>query len=88
MSGAASYPASRIKRIRATQQEVQARRAALLDIIREKKPMTVRQCFYQATVRNLVDKSEAGYDKVQTDLVVMRRSGVLPYDWLADNTRW
>jgi len=67
---------------------MQARRAALLGIIREMKPMTVRQCFYQATVRNLVDKSEAGYDKVQTDLVVMRRSGALPYDWLADNTRW
>jgi len=88
MSPATSYPASRIKRVRATQQEVQARRAALLGIIREMKPMTVRQCFYQATVRNLVDKSEAGYDKVQTDLVVMRRSGALPYDWLADNTRW
>jgi hypothetical protein len=27
-------------------------------------------------------------DKVQTDLVHMRRSGLLPYDWLADNTRW
>ncbi|MGI4943473.1 MAG: hypothetical protein ACRYHQ_23390 [Janthinobacterium lividum] len=88
MSAAPSYPASRIKRTRATQQEVQARRAALLGIIREMKPMTVRQCFYQATVRDLVEKSEAGYDKVQTDLVVMRRSGVLPYAWLADNTRW
>src|SRR5262249_6212030 len=24
----------------------------------------------------------------QTDLTVMRRAGELPYDWLADNTRW
>ena len=30
----------------------------------------------------------AGYTKVQTDLVQMRRAGELPYDWLADNTRW
>src|SRR5712692_590795 len=52
------------------------------------KPMTVRQVFYQATVRDIVEKSEAGYNKVQTDLVQMRRAGVLPYDWLADNTRW
>jgi hypothetical protein len=52
------------------------------------KPMTVRQVFYQATVRNIVEKSEAGYTKVQTDLVQMRRAGMLPYDWLADNTRW
>jgi hypothetical protein len=51
-------------------------------------PMTVRQVFYQATVRGIVEKSETGYNKVQTDLVLMRRAGVLPYEWLADNTRW
>ena len=50
--------------------------------------MTVRQVFYQATVRGLVEKAESGYAKVQTDLTVMRRAGDLPYDWLADNTRW
>jgi hypothetical protein len=50
--------------------------------------MTVRQVFYQATVRGLVEKAESGYTKVQTDLTVMRRAGDLPYDWLADNTRW
>jgi len=50
--------------------------------------MTVRQVFYQASVRGIVDKSEAGYNKVQNDLVEMRRAGVLPYDWLTDNTRW
>ena len=26
--------------------------------------------------------------KVQTDLVWLRRNDALPYDWLADNTRW
>jgi hypothetical protein len=41
-----------------------------------------------ATVRDIVEKSEAGYTKVQTDLVVMRRADDLPYEWLADNTRW
>jgi len=50
--------------------------------------MTVRQVFYQATVRGIVEKTEAGYAKVQTDLVVMRKAGDLPYGWLADNTRW
>ena len=49
--------------------------------------MTVRQVFYQATVKGLVEKSEAGYAKVQTDLALMRRDGELPYDWLVDNTR-
>jgi len=76
-----------IKR-RSTKSEVDARRAALLDIVQKMRPMTVRQVFYQATVRNVVEKSESGYNMVQTDLVKMRRAGVLPYSWLADNTRW
>lgn len=83
-----AYQASPIKRRRATREEVDERRNRLLAIIYQMKPMTVRQVFYQASVRGMVEKSEAGYDKVQTDLVQMRRSGVLPYEWLADNTRW
>ncbi len=37
--------------------------------------MTVRQVFYQATVRGTVDKTEASYKKVQTDLVWLRQRG-------------
>jgi hypothetical protein len=85
---AAVYETSPIKRQRSTKAEVEARREALLDIIDGGKPMTVRQVFYQATVRGLVEKAESGYAKVQTDLTIMRRNGELAYDWLADNTRW
>jgi len=59
-----------------------------LAIVRAGQPMTVRQLFYQATIRGLVEKEENGYQKVQTDLTVMRRAGDLPYHWLADNTQW
>src|SRR5262245_2108913 len=82
------YQPRSIKRTRSTQAEVAARREALLDIIAAGRPMTVRQVFYQATVRGLVEKAESGYGKVKTDLIIMRRAGELPYDWLADNTRW
>ena len=82
------YGASPTKRQRATKVEVGARREALLDIIDDGKPMTVRQVFYQATVHGLVEKAETGYAKVQTDLTLLRRVGDLPYHWLADNTRW
>lgn len=88
MSGAKNYPASPIRRRRATKAAIERRRAHPFEIVTAMRPMTVRQVFYQATVRGLVEKSEAGYAKVQTDLVLMRRAGVLPYDWLADNTRW
>jgi len=85
---ASVYQASPIKRARSTKIEVEGRRAALYDIVAAMHPMTVRQVYYQATVRGIVDKTEAACAKVQTDLVLMRRAGTLPYDWLADNTRW
>jgi len=84
----ALYQASPIKRHRATKADMQARHSALWKIVTAMKPMTVRQVYYQATVRNIVEKTEAGYNKVQNDLVQMRKSGALPYVWLADNTRW
>lgn len=83
-----AYVASQIKRQRSTKNEITARRDALYGIVRSMRPMTVRQVYYQASVRGLVEKTEAGYSKVQTDLVYMRKSGQMPYDWLADNTRW
>jgi hypothetical protein len=83
-----SYEASPVRRVRATKAEIETRRAALYDIVADMKPMTVRQVFYQATVRGVIEKTEAGYTKVRTDLVIMRKSGELPYAWLADNTRW
>ena len=50
--------------------------------------MTVRQVFYQATVLGQVEKTEAGYRKVQHALAEMRRAGFLPYSWITDSTRW
>jgi hypothetical protein len=83
------YQASPIRRRhRSTKAEVEARRDQLFEIIDAMRPMTVRQVFYQATVRGVVEKSERGYNQVQTDLTLLRRAGDLPYDWLADNTRW
>jgi hypothetical protein len=75
-------------RSRATIEELRDRRNALYDIVQEQQPMTVRQVFYQATVRGLVAKTENGYQMVATDLANMRKEGELPYGWIADNTRW
>jgi hypothetical protein len=88
VSAAKIYPTSPIKRQRATKAEIEERRERFFEIVAAMRSMTVRQVFYQATVRGLVEKAEAGYAKVQTDLVQMRRAGRRPYDWLADNTRW
>jgi len=83
-----AYEASPIKRQRATRDEMTERWNALLHIMRPMQPMTVRQVFYQATIHGIVEKTEAGYGKVQRALVDMRRNRLIPFDWIADNTRW
>jgi hypothetical protein len=82
------YQASQIRRVRATKSQVDERREDLYRIVQRMHPMSVRQVYYQATVHGIVEKTENGYNKIQTDLVAMRRSGELPYGWLADSTRW
>ena len=81
-------PNKKPKRHRITKTGLVARRAALLEIVRAAQPATVRQIFYLATVRGTVTKDESGYDRVQGDLLAMRRSGQLPYGWIVDHTRW
>lgn len=50
--------------------------------------MTLRQVFYLAVSAKLVDKTEAAYDCLGRYLVQMRKSGELPWEWMADHTRW
>ena len=62
---------------------------AIFDIFdRERPPLTVRQVYYQLAVGRFVPKSQKGYRTAQYHLATLRRGGVLPYEWLADNTRW
>jgi len=79
---------ARLIRRRATKQEMADRKSGLFDIVSEGQPMTVRQVFYQATVRDLVEKDERGYAKVQRMLVQMRLEKSIPFHWITDNTRW
>jgi hypothetical protein len=83
-----SYEASRIKRQRATRAEMFARFDAIFEIVAEIQPCSVRQAYYQAVVRAIIDKTENDYDKVQTALVKLRRASRIPYGWITDGTRW
>jgi hypothetical protein len=76
------------KKKHATKAEMVARNDALFTIVERMRPMTVRQVFYQAEVASIVEKTEAGYDKVQRALVAMRRDGKMPYGWITDGTRY
>jgi hypothetical protein len=51
-------------------------------------PATVRQTFYALTVLGAIAKTEQGYKQVVYHLLNMRRTNIIPYNFLADNTRW
>ena len=68
LSRLAGQPLKPTRRPRSTQAEMVAFRAALLEIVAEIEPCTVRQVFYQAIHRALVPKLESEYDRVQIAL--------------------
>jgi hypothetical protein len=60
----------------------------MLDLLQADHPMTVRQVFYQMVSRGVIAKTEAQYKQTVCRLLTqLRRAGVLPYEWIADNTR-
>jgi hypothetical protein len=88
VAGKSFYGPSTIKRSRRTQAQMDAFHDALLVIVNEQPPMTIRQAYYQAEVRGLVEKEETGYRKVQQGITKLRETGRLPYALIVDNTRW
>ncbi len=75
-------------RNRMTKSEMDIWKVQLKIITREIKPATVRQVYYQCVVRGLIEKTENKYKCVARNLADMRKDGVIPFDWLADGTRW
>ncbi len=84
-----TYRPSPTKSGRRTKADVAAVRDVIYVVVERYQPMTVRQVFYQLVVRGVIDKTEAEYKTTVCRLLVeMRRDGILPYGWIADNTRW
>jgi hypothetical protein len=60
----------------------------ILEVCRGEHPATVRRVFYLVESRGGVLKTESGYKAVQRACLKLRRSGDLPYRWVADGSRW
>jgi hypothetical protein len=63
-------------------------RAAVEGLTGRYKRMTVRQVFYQLETAGVVEKTEAGYRQVQKQVLVMRRDGLLDWEFITDGMRW
>lgn len=82
-------PPYRPRAIRRTAQTMQTIRDALFAVVKEGRPMTVRQVFYQMVSRGVIEKSEAQYHQTVGRLLTqLRVEGLLPFEWIADTTRW
>ncbi len=84
------YPASLLKRHRATNFEMAVRSDFLIAYAKAQAPVTVRQLFYAATVSGVpgIEKTEQGYCKVQAQVLALRRAGQMPYGHVTDSTRY
>lgn len=82
------YGTSAVKRSRSTKSELAALETAIYEVCRDEHPLSIRGCFYRVMSAGLVPKTEQGYKRVQQRALLMRRVGALPYNWIADGTRW
>ncbi|MGE3409006.1 MAG: hypothetical protein AB7I37_19480 [Pirellulales bacterium] len=77
------------KRKRRTSTELHSVRRELYAILAECHPQTVRQVYYQAVSRGIIDKTEQAYKQTIVRLLgLMRMEKQIPFRWIADNTRW
>ncbi len=74
---------------RRSRAEIRAIEDAIYEALMEDAPMTVRQVFYRLVSNGVIPKSENQYKGTVVRLLSrMRRSGDIPFSWIADNTRW
>lgn len=78
------------KRDRRTNAQIAKLDAQIIEVLLEDHPQSVRHVFYRMTDPRLpepVEKSDKGYRHVQDRCVKLRRSGAVPYNWIADMSR-
>jgi hypothetical protein len=74
---------------RRTKGDMAVIRGAILAELAADHPQTLRGLFYRLVSRGVVDKTEKEYKGTVCRLAgEMRRSGEVPYYWVADPTRW
>jgi len=83
------YRTRPIKRRRRTISDLGNIRGAIYETLAGDNPATVRQVFYRLVSAGVIEKTEAEYkNTVCRLLTIMRRERELPFEWIADNTRW
>ena len=77
-------------RYRPTHAELEQLDSQIIAVLNEDHPQSVRHVFYRMTDPRLpvsVPKTENGYKRIVARCIKLRRTGVVPYSWIADASR-
>ncbi|GAC1474988.1 MAG: hypothetical protein NVSMB9_26470 [Isosphaeraceae bacterium] len=86
---AATNRSRTIRRTRRSRAEIERIKEAVCVALNADWPMTIRQLFYRLVGLGVIDKTEPEYKGTVVRLLgEMRREGSVPFDMIADNTRW
>jgi hypothetical protein len=76
------------KKKRRTKVEIESIEQAIIDLLREDHPATVRGTFYRLVSAGVIDKTDQQYKNTVVRLMTkLRERGDLPYGWVTDSTR-
>jgi len=85
----AAYRTSPVKRNRRSKSQINSLLEAVTTIINgEAEQITIRHLFYRLVGLKHIEKTEKDYKSLCNHLTNWRRSGDVPWDAFADNTRW
>jgi hypothetical protein len=88
MTAPPRYRACPTRRGRRSKADIDDIKKAIVDVIQDDPPMTVRQVFYQLVTRGVIEKTEAQYQGTVIRLMTdMRIGGELRWDWIVDESR-
>jgi hypothetical protein len=87
MRTSTSYGTSAVNRSRRTKAELTELHEVILHVCELDHPLSVRGVFYRCVSAGAIDKTEKAYAAIQREVLKLRRSGDLPYGWIADGSR-
>lgn len=61
--------------------------AAVVEILREHHPMTLRQIHYQLVSRQVTENTKQSYHSLSKALIDARKAGIVPWGWMEDRLR-
>jgi hypothetical protein len=87
-SGDVVYGSSTVKRPRRTKGQLSDLDSLIIAVVEDDYPVSLRGVYYRVVSAGGIPKTEAGYRVIGRQLLKLRRAHRIPYNRIADGTRW